>query len=82
MEERVFYRTGAVAPQPPAFDLPVRAARAEAQISVANLMTRAHWSRFTGMETVLSLVACAASISAASSYLRRRTGQHARTVAA
>jgi len=82
MEERVFYRTGAVAPRPPAFDLPERAARAEAQISVAKLMTRAHWSRFTGMETVLSLVACAASIAAASISLSRQIGQDASAVAA
>ncbi|SOY55381.1 hypothetical protein CBM2587_A60017 [Cupriavidus taiwanensis] len=63
MEERVFYRTGAVAPRPPAASLPVRAGPAEGEISVAKLMTRAPWSRFTGMETVVSLVACAASIS-------------------
>ncbi|SOZ49143.1 hypothetical protein CBM2615_A120059 [Cupriavidus taiwanensis] len=62
--------------------MPARAGRAEALISVAKLMTRAHWSRFTGMETVLSLVACAASISAASSYHRRRIGQDAWAVAA
>ncbi|SOY90150.1 hypothetical protein CBM2599_A50035 [Cupriavidus taiwanensis] len=82
MEERVFYRTDAVAPQPPARDCRCAPARAEAQISVAKLMTRAHWSRFAGMETVLSLVACAASIAAASISLSRRTGQHARAVAA